>query len=499
MDHMSPSDRTWPAVILLQGADSDLPLAEATHELAHALVDEYADDVLLLKVATGLPQVRFDEAAVLPVLTVAAGSDSSANRAVVAALNRYAPHRAYVFLDVSGRDNPDGFTEQLVAHLDAADLDARLHLRLVRTHRGPLPAAWVSETDHARWRVLHTRVLSHTEGAIRGDDVSGARAEGGCGARTAPHPTWHDSRQDPEQVRVRLDQQGRVAAESLARWARAITRRRVGLALGGSGAWGFAHVALIMAMLDEGIPIDVICSSSSGSLVGGTYAALGRPGLEGLLADGYRLSLAVATAFVSMQPFEARLARQTSGVLLEELDVMFYPVVTNLTAMRAERVISGSLAWGVRASCTAPGLFGSTVHDGSVYVDGAVSLNVPAGLVSWLGADLVVAMNALPQPVGLAATGPRGPLFRLCQLRKSLGVVFQDMGRLQARGHITYNPPQAAYPLLRTMLFHRGREVCEAAQAEPEFQSTLEQLRDAWNANRQPRTGVQATQWARTA
>ena len=48
---------------------------------------------------------------------------------------------------------------------------------------------------------------------------------------------------------------------------------RIGLALGGGGARGAAHVGVMKVLLQEGIPIDVIAGTSIGSVVGGLYAA----------------------------------------------------------------------------------------------------------------------------------------------------------------------------------------------------------------------------------
>lgn len=97
------------------------------------------------------------------------------------------------------------------------------------------------------------------------------------------------------------------ARADLKRWVRAITRRRVGVALGGGGAWGFAHVPFLRELLARGIPIDVVTGASFGSVAGAYFASAagtaaggwGARGLEQLVADRVPLSQAVSKAMFS--------------------------------------------------------------------------------------------------------------------------------------------------------------------------------------------------------
>ncbi len=73
-------------------------------------------------------------------------------------------------------------------------------------------------------------------------------------------------------------------AQTFERLARMMMGRTVGLALGGGGAWGFTEVALVKALVDEGLPIDYISGTSFGSVVAGLYAAGGIEALDKLLA-----------------------------------------------------------------------------------------------------------------------------------------------------------------------------------------------------------------------
>src|SRR5262249_55335990 len=135
-----------------------------------------------------------------------------------------------------------------------------------------------------------------------------------------PYP---DARVVPERCRVRLDLPAiaalstlearaparrpldllpEAARQSFARWARAVTWRRVGVGLGGSGAWGCAPVALMKQLEERGVPIDLVGGSSSGSLMGAFYSVLGRAGLDLAVERGARLEklawLSVVTSTV---------------------------------------------------------------------------------------------------------------------------------------------------------------------------------------------------------
>src|SRR5205814_2060077 len=68
--------------------------------------------------------------------------------------------------------------------------------------------------------------------------------------------------------------------DSFSRLGRAMTHRRVGLALGGSGAWSYGHVALIHALLALDVPIDMVSGSSGGAIAGTYYCARGEAGLD---------------------------------------------------------------------------------------------------------------------------------------------------------------------------------------------------------------------------
>src|SRR5581483_8055809 len=91
---------------------------------------------------------------------------------------------------------------------------------------------------------------------------------------------------------------------ALGRLARAIAGRRVGVALSGGGAWGYAHLALLRALDEARVPIGVIAGASLGAAIGGVYAQRGVAGLDALLDAHRRIHLAAALSVISTRAIE---------------------------------------------------------------------------------------------------------------------------------------------------------------------------------------------------
>lgn len=203
------------------------------------------------------------------------------------------------------------------------------------------------------------------------------------------------------------------AQASFARWARALTERRVGIALGGGGAYGYAHVELLRRLTEEeSVPIDAISGASFGALVGAYFCAKGRAGLEQIVDDWPRIQRATRLAFVSSSALAHQIDRSLGRVLLEELEIPLLAVTTNLLDGSAHVPNSGSIGEAVRMSGSFPGLFAPTTTADGHFVDGAVINNVPDTLFL-KGFGLVIASNIVPRPPRkTAARLPGGGLRR---------------------------------------------------------------------------------------
>jgi NTE family protein len=221
-------------------------------------------------------------------------------------------------------------------------------------------------------------------------------------------------RRDLCRVRVDLHQQAscdRVPelAASLNRWARAVTNRQVGLALGGGGATSAALVPFVEEIKKAGIPIDVVTGLSGGAILG-MYVATDQ--IESYYDWKRRLALAtlLPIAICDSQAIEWWVNYELGSARLEDLEVRFVPVTAELPTdgtPRACAVVGGTVGEAVRASSTALGLFGPTERRGTRYLDGGVVTGLPTGIMPGFGADMVIAGNSIVPPEGRAALVPR--------------------------------------------------------------------------------------------
>jgi predicted acylesterase/phospholipase RssA len=226
----------------------------------------------------------------------------------------------------------------------------------------------------------------------------------------------------------------------LLRLARAIAHRRVGVALGGGAAWGYAHVVLLRGLAQAGIPVDVVVGVSAGSLVGAFYASQGLGGLDRLLAAKLELSVAALAAIGTSSSVDVFLRRHIPERRLEELALPFATVAVDAHTGREKVFRHGPLSTAVRASCALPGVFGRPLLGGDRYLDGGVRHNVPVTHCTDADADFVIASDVVPPPRESRNMRPglRGRALELLQVNRvtdtvrSLYWLASDSGRAQA-------------------------------------------------------------------
>jgi NTE family protein len=154
-----------------------------------------------------------------------------------------------------------------------------------------------------------------------------------------------------------------------------VKKPKVGLALGSGGARGFAHLGVLKAFQEEGIPIDMIAGSSMGALVGCFY------GVGHNMDDLYKLSTAFRRkyyldftvpkmGFIAGKRIKQFIRLFTHGKNIEDLILPVAVVATDLTD--GERVVfyEGPIAEAVRASISIPGIFVPEKINGRLLVDG---------------------------------------------------------------------------------------------------------------------------------
>lgn len=180
---------------------------------------------------------------------------------------------------------------------------------------------------------------------------------------------------------------------------------RIGLALGGGAARGWAHIGVIRALDEAGIHPDVVSGCSIGAVVGGCYAAgrldalaefalsLTRRRVLGLLDP--RLS---GAGLIGGDRLRRRLARDLGDRRIEDLPVGFAAVATELGTGREVWLSRGPLIEALRASYALPGLFAPVPLDGRLLMDGTLVNPVPVTLARAMGADLIIGVNLSCDP-----------------------------------------------------------------------------------------------------
>ncbi|GCL61039.1 patatin-like phospholipase family protein [Pseudaquabacterium pictum] len=186
---------------------------------------------------------------------------------------------------------------------------------------------------------------------------------------------------------------------------------RIGLALGGGAARGFAHIGVIQVLEEAGIKVDLVAGTSAGSLVAALYAA-GRNG-----ATLARLALAMDESAITDWAFPGRglirgeaLARyvreQTGGKTIEQLPMPLGIVATDLDNGQGMLFQRGDVGAAVRASSAVPAIFQPVKIGTREYVDGGLVSPVPVRFARQMGAELVIAVDISSPPDGNPTSDP---------------------------------------------------------------------------------------------
>jgi predicted acylesterase/phospholipase RssA/CRP-like cAMP-binding protein len=172
------------------------------------------------------------------------------------------------------------------------------------------------------------------------------------------------------------------------RLARILCGRAIGLALGGGSAKGIAHIGVIRAIEEAGIPIDMVGGTSMGAIIGAKYA----------MGCNYETILKMMRKiFIEINPFNdytlpiisllksrkidylGKLAYGDTDI--EDLWLNFFCVASNLTTSKLIVYRRGPLWQAVRASSSMPGVLTPVLKKGEIFVDGGVINNLPGDIV----------------------------------------------------------------------------------------------------------------------
>jgi NTE family protein len=181
---------------------------------------------------------------------------------------------------------------------------------------------------------------------------------------------------------------------------------KIGLALGGGGARGLAHVGILKVLLREQIPIDVISGTSMGGIVGAMHAVGLSPeqmeaeatkrGEIGQIFKLIDLRL-VGSGLLGGKRIKKMLVEMLGAeTTFADLRLPFAVISTDYNSGREVVLKDGNLADAVRATMSVPGVFEPVEIGGYKLLDGGVLDNVPVGVARSLGAEKVIAVDVLP-------------------------------------------------------------------------------------------------------
>ncbi|MFT5507682.1 MAG: NTE family protein [Hyphomicrobiaceae bacterium] len=270
---------------------------------------------------------------------------------------------------------------------------------------------------------------------------------------------------------------------------------RIGLALGGGGARGLAHV-LVLEVLDElGIRPSVIAGTSIGALIGSAYAA----GMSGARIRAHLIETLGDRFYLIRQIFGARsqpiqkllnVLPMRSALLdpialldlvlpagmpedIAECEIPFRAIATDMRSQQAAVFGRGNLKHCVAASIAIPVLFAPVAIDGEVYADG--------GLVNPLPLDIVAPLCDIT--IGIDVTGSRDDS-EMTEQPSVTTMLVHSVAIFQKtiiREHLKTAPPDVYLDLdvgqFGALQFNRAREILEAAEPfKNEFRQKLQQV-----------------------
>jgi NTE family protein len=187
---------------------------------------------------------------------------------------------------------------------------------------------------------------------------------------------------------------------------------KIGLALGGGAARGFAHIGVIKALEAQGIFPDIVVGTSAGSVVGALYAAgsngfeLQRTAMdmdEAAISDWALPFFSKVSGVLKGDALQNYVNKAVRNVPIERLKIPFGAVATDLNTGKPILFQRGNTGQAVRASSAVPSVFQPVKIGNRSYVDGGLVAPVPVKFARDMGADFIIAVNISTQTEAQAA------------------------------------------------------------------------------------------------
>jgi len=215
---------------------------------------------------------------------------------------------------------------------------------------------------------------------------------------------------------------------------------RIGVALGGGAAKGFAHIGVIKMLEANGFQPEVVSGTSAGSVVGAMYAS----GMDAFAMQKQAFALDEAQirdyslfsgGVVKGQKLQDYVNQQVGQKTIQQMRKPFAAVATQLETGDRTVFVRGNTGQAVRASSSIPGVFEPVVIGKYHYVDGGVVSPVPVDAARMLGADFVIAVD-----ISSKASG-KNPGSVLGNINQSITIMGQRLGQQElARADVVIRP-----------------------------------------------------------
>jgi predicted acylesterase/phospholipase RssA len=222
------------------------------------------------------------------------------------------------------------------------------------------------------------------------------------------------------------------SSNDLASIARQLTGRGIGLVLGGGGARGFAHIGLVGALEDLGIPVDVCGGTSMGAFVAALLAAgydskdMLRIARETFVDNNFLNDyLLPRVSLIRGRKFLNRLRILFGDRVIEELRTPYFCVTTNLTRASIGVHSDGPLYLWLATSMSVPGFAPPMAYQGDLLADGAVMNALPTDVMQSLARGPIIASDVSSEggPKLEGITGPDPEAL----LRRGAGISLVDL------------------------------------------------------------------------
>jgi NTE family protein len=176
---------------------------------------------------------------------------------------------------------------------------------------------------------------------------------------------------------------------------------KVGLALGGGGARGFAHIGVMRALEERGIEPTAVAGCSMGGIVG-AFIANGAASAEirDAFADLKAINLfdwSSKGGLIGGKGLEKQIERHLPD-RFDDLKLPFRATAVDIQKGRPFIFFEGEIIPALRATSAVPGVFSPVEHEGRVFVDGGLLTNVPIEEVRSMTTDPVLAVDVTPPP-----------------------------------------------------------------------------------------------------